>query len=90
MEVFIGRRIGQEVFSKRKERFVPGWDIFFVKKGMAGFFIMQIISIISRVLIRKFQIDCQKVTFLGEVGTVIKFWFAVVRANGSILGLLLS
>ena len=34
-------------------------------------------QITSEVLIRKFQIDCLKVTFLEEVETVIMSWFAV-------------
>ena len=42
----------------------------------------------SQVLIRKFQIVSLKVTFLGELETATKSWFAVMGANDSILDLL--
>lgn len=36
-KVFIGRRMGQGVTSKGKERIVSGQEIFFRGKGLAGF-----------------------------------------------------
>ena len=47
-----------------------------------------IMQITSLVWIRKFQIDCLKVTFLGEVEIAIKSWFAVMGASDCILDLL--
>ena len=45
-------------------------------------------QISSLVLIRKFQIVCLKVMFLGEAETAIKSLFAVMGTNDSILSLL--
>ena len=45
-------------------------------------------QISSLVLIRKFQIVCLKVMFLGEAETAIKALFAVMGTNDSILSLL--
>lgn len=45
-------------------------------------FIMRIISLVK---LRKLQIDCLKVTYLGGPENVITSWFAV---TGTILGLL--
>ena len=85
-KVFIGRRrVEQKGISKRKERIVSGETILSWGKGTAGVCVMQMTSL---VLIKKFQIVCLKVTFLGEVETASKSWFAVVEANDSILGLL--
>ena len=45
--------------------------------------------ITSLVLIRKFQIICLKVTFLGKAEMAMKCWFALPGLNDSILSLLI-
>lgn len=53
-KAFIGRRVGKEVISRRKERMVSGQDLFFLGEGNSRDFILQVTSL---VLTRKFQID---------------------------------
>lgn len=52
----------RELFTKENKKIVSGQVIFWGEGNGRG-----LTQITSLVLIRKFQIDCLKVTFLGEV-----------------------
>lgn len=75
--MFIGRRVAEGSILKRKEGFFFSDRAIFWGEDLT-------LQVTSSVLIRKFQNDRVKVTFLGEAETSVNLRFAVVGESTSL------
>lgn len=75
---------GRLLERRQKKTFLTKSRLFQARPPFFGGRRASIMQITSLVLIRTFQINWLKVTFLGEVETAIKSWFVVLGTSVSI------